>query len=408
MPVPMSDRSRRGLAALPGGVWALGFVSLFMDASSEAIHSLLPVFMVSTLGVSVTGVGVVEGIAEATASITKVFSGALSDYLGRRKRLALVGYSLAALTKPLFPLARSLGVVLTARFVDRIGKGIRGAPRDALLADITPPAMRGAAYGLRQALDTAGAFAGPLMAMVLMTVFSDRIRQVFWVAVVPAGLAVLVLAVFVRERPHAAAARVRSPINRGDLGRLGGAYWRLVAVATVLTLARFSDAFVVLRADAAGMRLASLPLVMVVMNAVYTVAAYPAGAWSDRHGRWPVLVAGAGVLVAADLVLSVRAGVGLVLAGVSLWGLHLALTQGLLAALVADRAPANLRGTAFGVFNLATGLALLVASLIAGWLWDAAGPGRTFIVGAAFAAAAFAGLLLFGRMGRADRTQNAG
>lgn len=391
----MSDRRPGpGLRTLPAGIWALGFVSLLMDVSSEVIHALLPIYLVVGLGTSALAVGVIEGVAEATAAITKVFSGAVSDWLGRRKLLAVIGYGLAALTKPLFPLADSVNWLVAARFIDRFGKGIRGAPRDALVADIAPPGQRGAAFGLRQALDTVGAFLGPALAVVLMWVTADNFRAVFWVAVIPAVLCVVVLVLFVREPPRPADQRqVRSPLARKDLKRLGPAYWAVTAVATLFTLARFSEAFLLLRAQSAGLAVALVPLVLVAMNIAYSLSSYPAGALADRTNALGVLGAGVAMLVAANLVLALDGPVALGL-GVLLWGLHMGFTQGLFASLVAATAPAELRGTAFGMFNMLGGLALLVGSVLAGWLWSVAGPGATFVSGAVIAAASLGALLV--------------
>jgi MFS family permease len=378
---------------IPAGVWALGIVSLLMDVSSEMIHALLPLYLVTVLGTSALTVGVIEGIAEATAMIVKIFSGALSDRLGKRKLLAAFGYGLAAFTKPVFPLAASVGWLVAARFIDRVGKGIRGAPRDALIADLSPPELRGASFGLRQSLDTVGAMLGPLLAIVFMAWLANRFTAVFWIAVIPAFLSLAVIVFAVREPDHAAAP-VRSPLAVAELKRLGRAYWLVVAVASVFTLARFSEAFLLLRAQSVGVPLALAPAVMVVMNLVYAVAAWPAGAWSDRMGRYGVLTFGFALLIAADLLLAfvpTVTGVGL---GVALWGLHMGLTQGLLASLVADTAPENLRGTAFGMFNLVTGVAALLASVVAGALWDAAGPAGTFFAGAMFTALALVALPL--------------
>ena len=380
---------KTGLAAVPRGVWALGFVSMFMDISSEMIHSLLPVFLVANLGASVALVGLIEGVAEATASITKIFSGWLSDRLGKRKLLAIIGYGLGALTKPVFPLAMTPIAVFGARFADRVGKGIRGAPRDALVADITPPAIRGAAFGLRQSLDTVGAFTGPLIAIALMVVLSGNIRGVFAWAVVPAVIAVLLL-VFGVEEPSASQTRdaVRPPINWASVRTIGTPFWGVVALGVVFTMARFSEAFLVLRASDAGLHATLIPLVLVVMNIVYALVSAPAGSLSDRVDRRLLLLAGLVVLVIADVVLAWSHGIFGVLVGVGLWGLHMGLTQGLLAALVVDAAPANLRGTAFGLFNLASGVAMLVASSVAGVLWSSQGPAATFLAGAVFAAIA--------------------
>jgi len=397
-PASASPSAARGLRAIPGSVWALGFVSMLMDISSEMIHALLPIYMVTVLGTSVLAVGIIEGVAEATASVTKVFSGALSDRLGKRKLLAIAGYGLAALTKPVFPLASGLEWLIGARFVDRVGKGIRGAPRDALVADVTPPALRGAAYGLRQTLDTIGAFMGPLLAIALMWLTASHFQTVFWLAVVPAFLAVGVLVVFVREphRPEGARA-VRAPLSRRALAGLGPGYWSVVGLAMLFTLARFSEAFLILRAQAMGLPAVWAPGVLVVMALAFSLCAYPAGALSDRFGRTGVLVAGLMLLLAADLVLALAPGWGGLAAGVLLWGLHMGFTQGVFAALVADSAPAALRGTAFGMFHLMTGMALLLASVMAGALWDAAGYQATFLAGAGFTAAALLGLWMLKR-----------
>lgn len=389
---------KSGWRGLPAGIWALGFGSLFMDASSEMIHSLLPIFMVSVLGASVVTVGIIEGIAEATAAVVKVFSGTLSDFLRRRKALVVLGYALAAFSKPVFPLATSLGWVFTARFVDRVGKGIRGAPRDALVADITPAAQRGAAYGLRQALDSVGALIGPLLAVLFMVALAGDLRAVMWVAVVPAFICVAVLVIYVREPERAPGEpQVRSPLAWSDAKRLPLRYWLVVLLGAVFTLARFSEAFLVLRAQDAGLALGYVPAVMIVMNLFYAGAAYPAGAASDRLRSRTLLLIGLVLLVAADLLLAFGSDVAAVLAGAALWGLHMAFTQGLLSKLVADTVPAHLRGTGFGLFNLVSGAALLLASVIAGALWSAIGPEATFLAGAAFAVVAATGLLVVRR-----------
>lgn len=384
-----------GLRALPRGIWALGFVSMFMDISSEMIHALLPVYLVGVLGASTVTVGFIEGLAEAAAMITKIFSGALSDWLGRRKLLVALGYGLSALTKPIFPLATSIEWVVTARFLDRVGKGIRGVPRDALVADLAPAALRGAGFGLRQSLDTIGAFVGPLAALELMLLTRDNYKIVFWIAVAPAFIA-FALMVFGVEEPKCANDTTTKPKPDFDEARrLSGPFWAVVSIAVVLTLARFSEAFLVLRAQNVGLAVAIVPVVMVIMNIVYALAAYPAGVLSDRFGRPGVLIVGVGTLVLADLFLAFTPSVLFLLVGVVFWGLHMGLTQGLLATLVADTAPAELRGTAFGVFNLTSGIAMLVASVVAGTLWDTYGPAATFLAGAAFTAAALIGLVAF-------------
>jgi len=371
----------------------LGFVSMLMDISSEMVHSLLPMFLVGSLGVSVLVVGIIEGLAEACALIVKVFSGTLSDYLGRRKGLAVLGYALGALSKPLFALSSGAGLVITARLLDRVGKGIRGAPRDALVADIAPPEVRGAAFGLRQSLDTVGAFTGPLLAVGLMLLWANDFRAVFWVAVIPGVLSVLLLMVGVREPERQADAPRSNPINRANMRRLSAAYWWVVGIGAVFTLARFSEAFLVLRALQLGVAMAWVPLVMVAMNVVYAASAYPFGWLSDRISHTRLLVAGLLVLVLADAVLATSTDWVSLLLGVALWGVHMGMTQGLLATMVADTAPADLRGTAFGLFNLVSGVAMLIASVLAGWLWDTHGAASTFVAGAVFALSA---LLLLG------------
>ncbi|GFO61030.1 MFS transporter [Geomonas silvestris] len=382
------------LKRIPRGIWTLGLVSMFMDISSEMIHSLLPLFLVGSLGASTFLVGLIEGLAESTALIVKVFSGTLSDYLGKRKFLAVFGYSLSALTKPLFAVAPTVGLVFAARMLDRVGKGVRGAPRDALVADLAPPGMRGAAFGLRQALDTVGALLGPLLAVGLMLLWADDFRAVFWVALVPGFLAVLLLAFGVEEPARSEGARRTNPIRRENLARLTGAYWWVVGIGAVFTLARFSEAFLVLRAKEGGVPVALVPLVMVGMNLVYSGSAYPFGRLSDRKSHATLLSLGLLVLIAADFVLAASGHWSTVALGVSLWGLHMGMTQGLLAAMVAHAAPEDLRGTAFGFFNLVSGIAMLIASAAAGELWDRFGAPITFYAGAGFAAVTLFALLL--------------
>lgn len=367
---------------------------MLMDISSEIIHSLLPAFMVTVLGASVFTVGLIEGFAEATALIVKVFSGTLSDYLGRRKLLAVIGYGLAAFTKPLFALTSSTGIVLGARILDRIGKGIRGAPRDALVADLTPLHLRGAAFGLRQSLDTVGAFLGPLLAIGLMLLWSNDFRAVFWVAVIPAVLAVALLIFGVHEPKRAADAKRINPIHLSNLKRLDSSYWWVVAVGAIFTLARFSEAFLVLRAMQGGLPVAWVPIVMVAMNVVYALSAYPFGKLSDGMSHSKLLALGLMVLIAADLVLAYSNHWGVMLLGVTLWGLHMGMTQGLLATMVAHTVPADLRGTGFGFFNLVSGVAMLIASALAGFLWDRFGASFTFHAGAAFCVLALVAILL--------------
>lgn len=392
-PAP-SPWARSTLAAVPGGVWALGFVSLFMDVSSEMIHSLLPLFLVSVLGASATAVGVLEGSAESIVLITKLFSGAISDWIGKRKALAVAGYGLAALTKPLFPIAESYGMVFFARMLDRVGKGIRGAPRDALIADIAPKELRGASFGLRQSLDTVGAFAGPLIATVVMLASRGNFRLVFWVAVPPAFLCVALLVWLVRDPSEEQRAAGKPSIHWRDLRQFSRTFWWVTTVAAVLTLARFSEAFLVLRAQNLGMAAAYVPLAMVLMNVVYALSSYPAGSLSDRIDRRYVLLVGTAILIVSDMVLAAAGGLPGLLTGIAFWGLHMGVTQGMLSAMVADAAPAERRGTAFGLFNAVSGGVLLAASVIAGELWDRIGAPATFYAGAGFAGLALLGLVV--------------
>ena len=384
-----------GLRSVPRTVIALGFVSLCMDPSSEIIHSLLPAFLVTVLGANALSIGIIEGAAEATTAIARIFSGALSDWLGKRKLLVLIGYGLAALTKPLFPLATGVGTVFIARFLDRIGKGIRGAPRDALIADVTPLELRGTAFGLRQSMDTVGAFLGPMLAILMMAATGGDFRFAFWIAVIPAALAVLLILYGVHEPAAPGEGERRQfPVRRAELARLGVEYWWLVGIATVLTLARFSEAFLLLAAQHAGMALALIPAVLVLMNIAYAASAYPFGRLADRKSRPNLLVMGIIFLITADIVLATAGSVWQVMAGAAVWGLHMGATQGLLSAIVADVVPADLRGTAFGLYSLITGAAMLAASIIAGSLWTAVGPAATFTAGAAFAVLSIIGVML--------------
>ncbi len=391
----VESQVEHSLRHIPSGIWVLGFVSLLMDISSEMIHSLLPLFMVTILGASTMAVGLVEGLAESLALVVKVFSGTLSDYLGKRKGLALFGYALGAFTKPLFAVASGVGLVLTARLLDRVGKGVRGAPRDAMVADIAPPQLRGAAFGVRQSLDTVGAFFGPLLAVGLMLLWANDFRAVFWVAVLPGLMAVALLLFGIHEPEHRQTSTGRNPFRWDNLTRLASAYWWVVGFGAIFALARFSEAFLVLRAQHGGIPVALVPLVMVAMNLIYALSAYPFGKLSDQMSHMKLLALGLLVLIAADLVLAMNDRWGAVLLGVGLWGLHMGMTQGLLATMVADTAPADLRGTAYGFFNLTSGLAMLIASVLAGFLWDQFGASFTFYAGAVFCGIAVMGLTLY-------------
>lgn len=397
VPIPPAEgmtAPRVRSVGLPGAVWALGLTSLFMDISSETIHSVLPTFLVIGLGTSVVYLGVIEGVAEATACIVKVFSGVLSDYMGRRKPLALLGYGVAALTKPLFPLASSAGTVFLARFIDRIGKGIRGAPRDALVADVTPPDQRGAAFGLRQSLDTVGAFAGPVLAMILAVTFSGELRTVLWIAVIPAFLSVIVLWVGVREPKVQPAAAVKPRSVNLNVRAMPASFWVVCTVASVFMLSRFSEAFLVLLGTRAGLSPAFAPIALVAMNLAYLLSAYPVGKLSDRMEKPQLLVLGCAILAIANFTLAFASTPVLLVVGSLLWGLHMGFTEGIFAAMVANSAPKDLRGSAFGVFNLLRGLVLLGASVGAGILWDKVGPQATFGFGSALAVATVAALWL--------------
>ncbi|MDR5751343.1 MULTISPECIES: MFS transporter [unclassified Caballeronia] len=390
------ERRTRVLRQIPRSVWVLGCVSLLMDVSSEIIHSLLPMFLMASLGASATTIGLIEGLAEATAPIVKVFSGTLSDYLGKRKWLAVAGYGLGALSKPLFAVAPTIGIVVTARVIDRVGKGIRGAPRDALVADVTPPHLRGAAFGLRQSLDTVGAFLGPLLAVVIMLVWANNFRLAFWLAVIPGLLAVALLTFGIEEPAREAGTKRVNPVRWDSIRQLGASYWWVVGVGAVFALARFSEAFLILRAMGSGVPIALVPLTMVAMNVVYALSAYPFGRLADTMNHVPLLVAGLVILITSELLLAHGSHWSVVLVGVALWGLHMGMTQGLLATMVAHTAPAQLRGTAFGFFNLLSGIVTLASSVIAGALWDGFGAAATFYAGAGFCVLTIA-LLLSGR-----------
>lgn len=420
----MPDRTSENSRRLPAGIWALGLVSLLMDVSSEMIHSLLPVFLVVGLGAGAVTVGLIDGLGEATALFVKVFSGALSDWTGRRKPLAVLGYALGAVAKPLFVVAPAAGLVFLARFVDRIGKGMRGAPRDALVASIAPAEQRGAAFGLRQSLDTLGALLGPLIAIGLMSLWNDEFRAVFAVAVVPAVAAVVVLVLFVREpepstQPEAAfgnsIAATEStddadderpnPLSRARIALLPRSFWLVLLLGAAMSLARPGEAFLVLRGQQAGLALAFAPLVLVVMNLAYTVSSYPAGRFMDRHGPGLPLFTGLVLLALAQAFVAADGHGPLFWAGVLLWGLHLGLTQGLMAAMVAAAAPESLRGTAFGLFSLASGVALVAGGALIGLLWDGFGPGLPFALGAG---ASLVIALLLPRLARAADARDAG
>lgn len=391
--------STRDRPRIPRTVWTLGLVSLFTDMGSEIVHSLLPLLLAGTLGASALAIGLIEGAAEALVLVTKVFSGYISDAIGKRKPLVLLGYGLAAASKPLFPLANSIAMVASARLIDRFGKGIRGAPRDAMIGDLVAPEIRGAAFGLRQSLDTVGAVLGPLFAIALMWHFADDIRTVLWFTILP-GIVSILLLLRVPEPADGPRKPRRLPLTRQGLHSLGPAFWRVAALGGWIGLARFSEAFLVLRASERGVSATWIPAVLMVMSVVYTLSSYPAGKLSDAMPRRRVLAWGMAVLLLADVLLAKANGIGWLFAGIALWGLHMGLTQGILASLVADTAPAEFRGTAFGAFNLVSGAALLAASALAGWLWQAHGPAATFWCGAAISAISLPLVVLMARKDR--------
>lgn len=392
------DRAHVKAVHLPRGVWALGFVSLFMDLSSEMTQSVLPLLIVGSFGASVAVLGLIEGVAESTAAFTKLLSGAVSDRFGRRKPLALLGYGLSAVVKPLFPLAGGVAAVALARFLDRVGKGIRGAPRDALVADLTPREHHGAAFGLRQSLDSVGAVLGPSVAFALMTWWLADVELVLWLAVVPAFLCVATLAVYVRE-PDAPARAEQRPRVFADFHwrRFPKSFWWFVATIALFTLMRISEGFLVLRTQDAGLSLASAPLALVAMNVAYVLCAYPAGRLSDRMPRARLLVLGCLVMAAADLLLAFGESWVPIFAGIVLWGVHMGLTEGIVAALTADHAPVELRATAFGVVNVVRAFVLFAASALAGVLWAGYGAAATFCAAAVAAVATAAAISLLDR-----------
>jgi MFS family permease len=357
--------------------------------SSAMIYGLLPVFMVRVLGISIASVGLIEGIAEAANSLIKFVSGAASDWIGRRKPLVVFGYTLSAVIKTIFPVAGTASAVLAARVIDRLGKGIRDAPRDAFLADFTAKEIRGEGFGLRLALAVAGFVVGPLIAIGLMKLSGDNFRLVFWIALIPAYLSIVVLLLTVKELPlnHDESPR-RLPIRRGDIAALPAAFWWVIAIAGLLSLARFSQAFLVLKAFEVGVDAAFVPMVLVVMHLVFSVAAYPFGILADHLDRRLQLGIGTVILVSADVVLASASTIWMTALGAALWGLQLGVTQGLLGATIADVAPDRLRGTAFGVYDVAIGVGTFVASAGAGVLWMAGGSSIAFSVSACVATAA--------------------
>jgi len=377
------NKNMSKLKKIPKSIWTLGIVSLFMDISSEIIHSLLPIFMVSILGSSIIAIGIVEGISEATFLLIRIFSGVLSDYLGKRKIISVIGYGISALSKPLFPLANSVSLILIARFFDRLGKGVRESPRDALIGDIAPKSIRGACFGLRQSLDTIGALIGPIVAILGLLIFSNNIRAILWVSVIPAILSVVIFIVGIHDVEHKYTEDEKTFIFKfKNIFKIGTEYWQIVLIGGLLNLARFSDAFLILKAYELGLPITYVPLVMVLMNCFYAVSSYPAGILSDNINRKFILIIGIVFLIIADLVLAFTDSTWMLALGVGFWGMHMAFTKGILDAMVTDTASIRLLGSAYGIFNFVCGIAVLFASIISGVLWQVYGPFYSFSVGA--------------------------
>ncbi len=369
---------------IPRTVWVLGFVSLLMDISSEMIHALLPLFMAGTLGASAIWIGLVEGIGEGTALIAKVFSGVVADRFGHKKRLVFAGYFLGVISKPVFALAGSMPVVLAARFFDRIGKGLRGAPRDAIVADVTDESIRGAAYGLRQSLDAAGAFVGPLLATLLLLLWTEDLRSIFWIALIP-GAACLALILFGVEDNVTPTVNTKRIAWKDLKSVMTPAFVQLVILGTLFSLARFSNAFIVLRAAAIGIEHAWIPMAVVLMNITFSLSSYPFGKLADKLNPMKLLALGMVLLALANLLFAYAENYRILAAGIVLFGMHLGATQGIFSTIISEIAPSEVRATAFGIFNFFSGLALLASGLVAGSLWEYMGAQYCFGGGVVFA-----------------------
>ncbi|OYV74113.1 MAG: MFS transporter [Gemmatimonadetes bacterium 21-71-4] len=372
-------------------VVALGLVSFFTDVSSEMIYPLLPLFLTMTLGASAAFVGAIEGTAESISALLKLASGWWSDRVGARKPFVLVGYVIASVTRPLIAIAQSATQVLAIRVGDRVGKGLRNSPRDALIADSVDPSIRGRAYGFQRAWDNAGAMVGPLVAFGLLQWEGLTMRHVFWLALVPGAIAVAVVIWGVREVPK----RVASSGAPLDLSQpMGGRFWAFMAVIFVFTLGNSTDAFLLLRARQLGVPISLMPIIWALLNGVKTVTNTPGGALSDRIGRKPTLVIGWLFYAAVYLAFAHASRQWHAWALFAVYGLYFGFSEGAERALVSDVVPAERRGTAFGWFNLAVGLGALPASLIFGEIWDHVGPGAAFTLGASLALAAAVGIVL--------------
>lgn len=348
------------------------------------IFPLLPAFLVGVLGASATSLGLIEGVAEGTSALLKLVAGRVADKTGRLKGLTTLGYTISGIAKPLVALATLPWHVLGVRFSDRVGKGIRSAPRDALLAASATEETMGRAFGVHRAMDTAGAMLGPLVAFAILALAPGEYRLVFGLAAIPALLSVFVLIAFVRDRRPESLPANADPSLAGA-GQLGGKFWKLLAIVAVFSLGNSSDAFALLRAQDLGVPAALLPILWFGFNSLYTAVAWRSGGWSDRVGRRRVLVVGLLIYAASYAAFAAAGNVLQVVGAFALYGLYYGFTEGVLRAAIADAVPSNRRGTAYGVYYAVTGGLALVASLGAGWLWDVYGPAVPFGMGAGLA-----------------------
>ncbi len=377
---------------IPKTVWAVGFVTLLMNVSTIIIFSLSPLYLTSVLGISMISLGILEGAVEASSWFTRIFAGVFSDYFHRRKPFLFAAYSLAASSRLIFPLVPSAGWIFFARFVDRVSNGIQATPREALIGDVAPIDLKGACYGLRQTLGMFGSFAGAFMLMFLMHWSNANFELAFWAAVIPPFFALLILAKFVRD-PIALKIKnkpARKIFHLPHISDLTFNYWRVVIIASIFMLSNYSGAFMILQATNAGLSTCEVPLVMVIQNIMAFASAFPAGWLSDRIGRRILLGVGFSITVGANLLLACTTTKLCVLGGVALWGLQLGINQSLLVAKVADTAPEELRGTAFGLYYFSIGVALFISNYVAGWLSTKYGSEMIFYVSAGVAAFAVA------------------
>jgi MFS family permease len=371
-------------------VYALSAVSFFTDASSEMIYPLLPVFLTVTLGASAESLGIIEGAAETTAALLKLASGWWSDRVRRRKPLIAFGYGLASAARPLVAIAQSAGQVLAIRVTDRVGKGIRGAPRDALIADSVDPSVRGKAFGIQRTSDHAGAVVGPLLAFAVLNWWHTPLRKVFWLAAIPGAIA-LAIAIFVVQEQHAEPASKESVATSPSL--LPKRFWGVLGAITLFTLGNSTDAFLLLRATQLGVPVALAPILWAMLHVVKSSTSTPGGVLSDRVGRKPTVVAGWMIYAVVYLGFARATAAWHAWALFAVYGVYFGLAEGPERALVADIVPGGRRGTAFGWYNLSIGIAALPASIVFGWIWDRSGPHTAFLFGAAIAGLASLALL---------------